>query len=1171
MNRVKKTACILLLVTPALRAAPGQNVTSKPASGDQQSKSVGQKGQPLDPKKRILSVLDQQLEAQKTFADENLRIAIQTTIADMLWGFDEPRARRLLEEAFQAIANVKTDERGRPIALSYIVRNVAIRAIATRDPAMALRLQQSVEIPLNIDPKLTGIGMGVGLYAERARIQNDLAMYILMGEIRTGELRSAFQAVKPFADRGDLQRLIPFARQIRMKDAAAADEIFSQALAKARLGQPSFDDIRHLSWYVFPNFGDGVFRYSDKKVDPFEATPISAELLEQFLDLAYIAVTARLDAALANVEGARLDVRSFLDYSLPKGLVPYFDRFMPDRAAAFRARVAEVARRVPPEDQPYLALTEPGIEGLVSIADKLTDARTKDTLYQNAASRAKYSGDLDRASAIIEKISNEIFRSSQRDGLRSEIDNHRIQDTYKAFEAKDLDKAEKLIAEITDQRQRLQMFGSLIGGLFQKDTARAISMLDEAERRASEISNPIERAWQLKMLAGIAARVDRARGFEKMGLAIEEFNRAGFAPEWEKYQVIETAAGVTQKNVYSGLSGLLDDRDFTWLGQTDLDRALSLAEKLHLREASALAQLAACRGMLSKVQPQKPPVTEKQKDAEKKALALLDKISEMSKSFEDAAVRIRTQAQIADLLWTRDETRARRLFEKAFQATATAPLPAPDSSAPPSYVGADSHYALRNDLIRLVSQRDSSLALKLIDSVVDQPPNVDRKFINSAYGNYSEQDMLLFQFAMYITHSEPQRAAEIATKFLQRGDIGRTLSIVDGLSRKEQALADALFAQALSRVKQTNVASRENIGLLANYIFPGLGEGVLRFTSGPRRAGASESNPVSEALRDQFLDLALGAVMQWIDVKQQSAGTPAPRTNPNETDDLTVARLLLPYFDEHLPQKSAGVRARLEAVRGAESDLSKNGAGSVEGLLSKAEKTANANERDRVYWQAIMRALQNRNVDQASAILPKVSDERMRSQLESALRRGREQELQERARVALDAGDFDTAYRLINEVSERSQRVSMLGNMAVLLSYKKEAARASQVLSVMEQLISKAEDPTERAQEMIRFADVATRIDVERGFDAARLAVEALNRSSIGPQWVKVENVTDATGRTTSRRHVGLQLLASFLFDNTFSELARSDFDRALRLAQALEMKEASAFAQLGVCRGVLK
>ncbi|MFY9554011.1 MAG: hypothetical protein WAV47_04745 [Blastocatellia bacterium] len=1170
MNRVKKTACILLLVvTPALWAAPLQKATNKPASGDQQSRSIEPKGQPLDPKKRILSVLDQQLEAQKMFADENVRIAVQTTIADMVWGFDEPRARRLLEEAFQSIANIRIDERGRAGGLSYNVRYLVVRTIATRDPAMALRLLQTIEIPLNIDPKLTAIGMGNGLYVERARLQNDLAMYILMGEMRTGELRHSIQALKPFVDRGDLPRLISFARQIRVKDATAADEIFSQALAKARLGQPSFDDIRHLSWYVFPNLGEGIFRYSDKKVDPFETTPISAELLEQFLDLAYNAVIRRLDAALTNAEEGRLNVRSSLDYSLPKALAPHFDRFTPEKAAALRARIAEAARRVPPEEQPYLALSEPGIEALVSIADKLTDARIRDALYQNAATRAKYSGDLDRAAAIIEKISNEIYRSAQRDELRSQLDNNRIQQTYKAFEAKDLDKAEKLIGEITDQRQRLYLFGSLIvGGWIQKDRTRAVSMLDDAERRASGIDNPIERAWQLKMLAGITARIDRDRGFEKMGLAIEEFNRAGFVPEWEKHQVIETPAGVSIKNVYSGVSGLLDDRDFNWLGQTDLERALLLAERVHLKEASALAQLAACHGKLSRIQPQKQPITEKQKEAEKKALAQLDKIFEMSKSFEDVEVRIRIQAQIADLLWTRDETRARRMFEKAFQATAAVPLPAPDSSMPPSYVGSDSHFPLRNDLIRLVSQRDPGLAAKLIDSVIDQAPNVDQKFINGGYGTYSEQDMLRFQFALYITQSEPQRAAEMAARLLERGDIGRTLSIADALSRNEPGLADDLFAQTLLRVKQTKTPSQESIGLLANYIFPGFGEGVLRSPTGLRRRGASEGSAVSTVLRNQFLDVALEAVLRWIDLRQQSAPTPASPTN--ETTDLRIARLLLPYFDEHLSQKSAGVRARLEALP-VESALARIGASTLEELLSKAEKITNASERDRVYWEAVMTAMRDRKVEQASAIIPKVSEERLRAQLESVLHRAKDQETQERVRVALDAADFETANRLINEVSDRSQRVSMLGNMAVVLSYKKDTTRAAQVLSVMEQLIAKSEDPTQRAQEMIRFVDVAARVDVERGFDAARLAVEALNRSTIIPQWMKVENVTDSTGRTVSRRQVGLQLLGSFLFDNSFSALGRSDFDRALQLAQALEMKEASAFAQLGVCRGVLK
>src|SRR4030095_6095568 len=139
---------------------------------------------------------------------------------------------------------------------------------------------------------------------------------------------------------------------------------------------------------------------------------------------------------------------------------------------------------------------------------------------------------------------------------------------------------------------------------------------------------------------------------------------------------------------------------------------------------------------------------------QRKALAQLDQLLNLSKTFEDAEIRIRIQAHIADLLWVRDEPRARVLFEEAFRAISSVKLPPQDKSMPPSYVGSDSHYPLRSDLVRLVSPRDPSLAAKLVDSVVDQPPNVDPKFLGSGYGSYSERDMLQFQFGQSITNSD---------------------------------------------------------------------------------------------------------------------------------------------------------------------------------------------------------------------------------------------------------------------------------------------------------------------------------------------------------------------------------------------------------------------------------
>jgi hypothetical protein len=42
-------------------------------------------------------------------------------------------------------------------------------------------------------------------------------------------------------------------------------------------------------------------------------------------------------------------------------------------------------------------------------------------------------------------------------------------------------------------------------------------------------------------------------------------------------------------------------------------------------------------------------------------------------------------------------------------------------------------------------------------------------------------------------------------------------------------------------------------------------------------------------------------------------------------------------------------------------------------------------------------------------------------------------------------------------------------------------------------------------------------------------------------------------------------------FSAGLSLLARADFSRALSLAKSMQQKEASAFAQLAVCRGLLR
>jgi hypothetical protein len=1143
MNRVTRITCLVLLISTPLQAfafATQSPQPRKPSAANVQPAAI----------QKVVSVLDQLLDTQKSFADENLAIITQVQVGDMLWGIDETRARGLLESSFQALTTqISRSSPPRSSALWMIhnpIRDIVLQTIAHRSAALAVNLARGLA--------------GPGESNERVSLEYQLGFFLMIEDPQ----RSA-EIVRPLVGRVETFRLMSVIRSLRWREPMAADDIFIQAFEKLRFGQPGLEEIRALTSYLFPYFGDGLISFSSSPEphDPFKPIAISPRVIDQFIGFAYDAAYRRLDAALANIDSARLDPRT-QDFTILKLLAPYFDRLLPERAVGFRARLEEAVHRVPIEERPYLALSEPGIEQLVAMADTVSDARVRDTLYQRAASRAGLRN-YDQALAIVEKISNERFRLSERENLRQRRAEGRSDEIRQAIAAGEFDIAEEMIAAIPNARSRQWMLRSLVSQMFIADKTRATRTIDAAERSAMNLENQVECARDLMMLAGVIAGIDVNRGFEKMEQAISELNRAGLASDWEKNQQIEiTLAGEKEKTIRSlnvGVGTLFSDPDFQSLGSKDFSRALGLARQVQVPGGSVLAQLAVCRGALSKL----PAVPD---TAQQKALALLDQLLETAKSFEDDELKIRIQTQIADLIWERDERRARRLFETAFQAIASTRLPVPDKNVPPSFIGSDSHFSLRNDVIAQVTQHDPVLAEKLIDSVLDQPPNVDPKFANSPYGTYSERDLLRFQFAHYITRSDSRRAAQIAVSLLQKGDFYRTLSIAGSLRGVDQSMADDLCTQVLSQARLSNPPSNETVRLLADYVLPGFGEGTMRFIS--RAPGVSQRPKASPALRAQFLDLAYDAIMQWTTPPKQNLDRPSSGENPGQQSNLTIARLLLPFLDEHVPEKSAALRSRVSEASKTAPGYRDVGDIDAAELLSRAERSSNANERDSIYRVVVMNALRRGDLDRAAQIFDKISDERTRLQLDSGLRLARDEDRSRKAQTALDGGDFDTASKLINEM-DRSRRIGMLCRMAVSLFYKKEAARAAQVLKDAEQLSVKTEDRIDRLRELFQIAGIAARLDLERGFEQMTATVEAINHAGLGPEWVKQETLTDAkTGAVIGRRSVGLQVLSALLFDNGLAQLASADFDRTMTLAQALRPKEASVFVQLGICRGLL-
>jgi hypothetical protein len=83
------------------------------------------------------------------------------------------------------------------------------------------------------------------------------------------------------------------------------------------------------------------------------------------------------------------------------------------------------------------------------------------------------------------------------------------------------------------------------------------------------------------------------------------------------------------------------------------------------------------------------------------------------------------------------------------------------------------------------------------------------------------------------------------------------------------------------------------------------------------------------------------------------------------------------------------------------------------------------------------------------------------------------------------------------------------------------------------------------------------------------MAVETINHASLRRGKTGEADGSIRPGTVEAARGAAISL--SFLFDQTTSQLSNIDFDRALRLTQLIEMKEARVFAQLGVCGGALR
>lgn len=176
----------------------------------------------------------------------------------------------------------------------------------------------------------------------------------------------------------------------------------------------------------------------------------------------------------------------------------------------------------------------------------------------------------------------------------------------------------------------------------------------------------------------------------------------------------------------------------------------------------------------------------------------------------DVKVKAIALVRFADLLWKDDEIYARTLFTKALDACSVET----DSSATDSPEASNAAYRLkgvRRQVIAQIARRDAALAQRLLEAETTED--------EIAFDQVSARAQRNVETALSLVKENPDKATDFARQSLRSGVSPYMMSLLKELRLKDEAAANRLFIDTLTRLAADPIADANNLLMLGTYIF----------------------------------------------------------------------------------------------------------------------------------------------------------------------------------------------------------------------------------------------------------------------------------------------------------------------------------------------------------------
>lgn len=543
---------------------------------------------------------------------------------------------------------------------------------------------------------------------------------------------------------------------------------------------------------------------------------------------------------------------------------------------------------------------------------------------------------------------------------------------------------------------------------------------------------------------------------------------------------------------------------------------------------------------------QEPQQTEEEKKAakelEKKALALIDEVVAEAMSLSLAMNRVHVLTVASDLLWPRDEERARALVREAMTQAVAYMREAKQE---------DGHRFDSRDLgpivLDILVKRDAKLVVEFLSLMR-----------SLQLGGYIEKRMEL-DLASRIVESDPQTALLIAEEHLDGELDDRSINFWSALLRKDPKAASTLTKNIIGALKSGDIlADSYSISSILDILRSHANENAnARNNQDAANAARSDSAEIQQAYRDA-LEVVVAASLKVTAAQLQD--------RDQATYLLMLIQTFLPDIEKHLPSRASAISAKLAQFDKALPTAPEKPSGedfetmvknkSPDELIAMAGAESRGEPKHWLYVAAVQKLIEQGDRARALQIAKdQLPDHRNWNPLFAEIK------LEERAQ-AMREGKLEEARKSVMQLKSSEERALAWIELATKAEADRDRKSQRESLKEAGESLGNEIETRSQIEAQLSLGVVSLNLDPDRGFGILGAAIDRLSAVVAALAMITKFNQRELTSSGLDVKEEGDELDMS-LFSEMATSLnqhllafARKDFDRTVALLRRSQVSE---------------